>query len=148
MPRISRIAPGGLVYHALNRSVGKMRLFAKATAFEAFNRVSVEAIGSHPIRILTYRVLSNHWDFVVWPEEDCQVSAFFRWLAHTHAMRSRVAHRIVGYCDLYQWQFKSFPVQSDEHLLTLLGHVERNPVGAELVRSAQDWRRSGLWARR
>jgi len=31
--------------------------------------------------------MSNHWRFAVWPEADAQVTKFFRWLAHTHAMR-------------------------------------------------------------
>src|SRR5271157_717249 len=74
----------------------------------------------HPIRIPSYCVLSNHWHFAVWPDADGQVTAFFGWLAHTHAMRWRVAHRTVGYGHLYQGRFQSFPVQSDEHLLTVL----------------------------
>jgi len=27
MPRTSRVAPGGMVFHVLNRGVGRMRLF-------------------------------------------------------------------------------------------------------------------------
>jgi len=30
--------------------------------------------------------------------------------------------------------------QEDEHLLTALGYVERNPLRAKLVRRAEDWR--------
>ena len=108
----------------------------------------IEAHQRHPIRILSYCVLSNHWHFVVWPEADGQVTAFFRWLAHTHAMRWRVAHRTVGYGPLYQGRFKSFPVQSDEHLLTVLRYVERNALGAGLVARAEQWRWGSLWARR
>jgi len=44
-------------------------------------------------------------------------------------------------------RFKSFPVQSDEHLLTVLRYIERNAVGAGLVARAEHWRWSGLWAR-
>ena len=124
-----------------------MHLFGKEADFEAFERVLIEAHKRHPIRILSYCVLSNHWHFVVWPEEDGQVTAFFRWLAHTHAMRWRVAHRSVGYGHLYRGRFKSFPVQSDEHLLTVSRYVERNPLGAGLVARAEDWRWSSLWAR-
>ena len=97
MPRAARSAPGGLVYHVLNRSVGRIRLFRNHADFEAFQRVIIEAHTRHPIRILSYCVLSNHWHFVVWPEADGQLTDFFRWLAHTHAMRWRVAHRTVGY---------------------------------------------------
>jgi REP element-mobilizing transposase RayT len=129
MPRAARKAPGGQVYHVLNRAVGKMHLFGKDADFEAFQRVMIEAHQRQPIRILSYCVLSNHWHFAVWPDADGQMTAFFRWLAHTHAMRWRVAHRTVGYGHLYQGRFKSFPVQRDEHLLTVLRYIERNAVG-------------------
>ena len=133
MPRAARKAPGGQVYHVLNRSVGKMHLFGKDADFEAFQRVMIEAHQRYPIRILSYCVLSNRWHFAVWSDADGQVTAFFRWLAHTYAMRWRVAHRTVGYGHLYQGRSKSFPVQSDEHLLTVLRYIERNAVGAGLV---------------
>ena len=147
MPRAARKAPGGQLCHVLNRSVGKMHLFGKDADFEAFQRVMIEAHQRQPIRILSYCVLSNHWHFAVWPDADGQVAAFFRWLAHTHAMRWRVAHRTVGYGHLYQGRFKSFPVQSDEHLMTVLRYIERNAVGAGRVARAEHWRWSGLWAR-
>jgi putative transposase len=124
-----------------------MHLFRNDADFEAFQRVTIDAHQRHPIRILSYCVLSNHWHFVAWPEGDGQVTAFFRWLAHTHAMRSRVAHRTVGQGHVYQGRLESFPIQSDAHLLTVLRYVERNPVSAGLVARAEQWRWSALWAR-
>jgi len=53
MPRAARKAPGGQVYHVLNRSVGKRHLFGKDADFEAFQRVMIEAHQRHPIRILS-----------------------------------------------------------------------------------------------
>src|SRR4051812_31834767 len=147
MPRTARKAPGGHVYHVLNRAVGRMRLFRTDDDFEAFRRVMVEAHRRHPLRILAYCVLSNHWHFVVWPKADGQVTDYFRWLAHTHAMRWRVAHRTVGFGHLYQGRFKSFPVQSDEHLLTVARYVERNAMGAGLVGRAEQWPYGSLHAR-
>jgi putative transposase len=91
--------------------------------------------------------LPNQWHFVAWPKIDGQVTAFFRWLAHTHAMRFRVAHRTVGYGLLYRGRFKSLPVQRDEHLLTIVRYVERNALGAGLVALAEQWRSSSLWVR-
>jgi putative transposase len=72
MPRTARVASGGLVYHVLNRAAGKMHLFGKEVNFEAFQRVMVEAHQRQLIRVLSYCVLSNHWHFVVWPEQDGQ----------------------------------------------------------------------------
>jgi putative transposase len=147
MPRAARVTPGGMVYHVLNRSVGRMHLFRKDADFEAFQRVMIEAHERHPTRILSYCIMSNHWHFAIWPKEDGELTDYFRWLAHTHAMRWRVSHRTVGYGHLYQGRFKSFPVQRDEHLLTLCRYIERNPVSAGLVRKAEQWRFSSLWAR-
>jgi putative transposase len=148
MPRKARNAPGGLIYHVLNRAVGRTHLFGKEVDYEAFERILIEAHQRHPIRILSYCVLSKHWQFVVWPEHDGQLTAFFRWLAHTHAMRWKVVHRHVGSGPVYQGRFKSFPVQDDDHLLTLLRYVEWNPLGAGLVTRAETWPWSSLWARR
>lgn len=42
---------------------------------------------------------------------------------------------------VWQGRFKSFPIQGDSHLLTVMRYVERNPVHAKTipVRKAQNW---------
>ena len=139
MPRRPRIAPGGHVYHVLNRSVGRMNMFRTDKDFAAFHDLLNDAHQRLPTRLLSWCVMSNHWHFVVWPRRDGELTSFFRWLTHTHAMRWRVAHHTVGYGHLYQGRFKSFPVQRDDHLLTVCRYVERNALSAGLVRHAQDW---------
>ena len=147
MPRKARVAPGGLIYHVWNHAVARTKIFKSDADFSAFEQVLIEAKQRFPMRILDYCILSNHWHFVVWPEEDGDLSAFFRWMTLTHAMRWRVSHRTVGYGSLYQGRFKNLPVQEDHHLLTLCRYVERNPVTAGLVKAAQDWRWGSLWVR-
>src|SRR5487761_1140184 len=75
MPRIARIAPGGLVYHVLNRSVARLPLFQKAADFEAFERVLSETQDRYPARILAYCLMPNHWHFVLWPRKDTALAA-------------------------------------------------------------------------
>jgi putative transposase len=147
MPRSARVAPGGQVYHVFNRSVGKQRLFGNDSDFEAFERVMIEAHQRHPIRILSYTFLSDHWQFAVWPRKDGQLADFFRWLAHTHAMRRKRSRRKTGPGRLYQGRYKSFLVQRDENLLTVLRYLERTPLAAGLVERAQLWRFGSLYAR-
>lgn len=45
---------------------------------------------------------------------------------------------------VWQGRFKAFPIQADEHLLTVLRYVERNPLRAGLVDRAERWRWSSL----
>ena len=82
------------------------------------------------------------------PEHDEQVSDFFRRLTVTHTMRWHAHYGTGGTGHLYQGRFKSFPVQDDEHLLTVMRYVERNPVRANLIDKAEEWKWSSAWARR
>lgn len=40
---------------------------------------------------------------------------------------------------VWQGRFKAFPIQDDDHYLTVLRYVERNPLRANLVERSQDW---------
>jgi putative transposase len=122
-------------------------LFKKPEDYLAFERVLLEAHARHPIPLLEWCLMPNHWHFVVFPDDDQQVTQFFRWLTHTHAVRAITHRRVMGMGPLYQGRFKSLPVQTDGHLLTLLRYVQRNPVRAKLAKIASNWRWSGEWVR-
>jgi len=132
----------------LNRAVAGLPLFRKEEDYAAFERVLLEAYGRQPTRILAWCLMRNHWHFVVWPKRDGELTAFVRWLSHTHAMRWHVAHGTVGRGHLYQGRFKSFPVQTDAHFLTVCRYVERNALKAGVVPRAEAWRWGSLWVRR
>src|SRR5450432_3128649 len=148
MPRSGRIAPGGIVYHVLNRGNGRRKLFYKDADFEAYLELLAEAIAHVPMRILGYCLMSNHWHLVLWPHEDGDLSRFMRWLSNTHVRRHHQHYHTYGQGHVYQGRFKSFPVKDDGHLLTLLRYVEANPLRAKLVSQAQQWRWSSLNCRR
>jgi putative transposase len=147
MPRTARVAPGGHVYHVINRANGRLRLFRKQQDFQAFYDSLNLAMTRHPTRLLGWCVMGNHWHFVVWPRLDGELSRFFGYLSLTHATRWQVAHDAVGAGHVYQSRFKSFMIQADEPLLWVLRYVERNPLRANLVTRAQDWPWSSLYAR-
>lgn len=50
MPRTARQAPGGMVFHVMNRGVGRMRLFEKAADYVVYEQVSAETLESCPFR--------------------------------------------------------------------------------------------------
>ena len=148
MPRRKRVGCGGLVYHVLNRSVGRATVFHKDGDYEAFERVLAEAHARLPVRVLTYCLMPNHWHLVLWPAGDGDLSEFMRWLTVTHTQRYRAHYHSSGTGPLYQGRFKSFPVQADSgrgrHVLAVCRYVERNPLRAGLCDRAEGWRWSGL----
>ena len=90
MPRRLRFATGGFVYHVLNRAVGRATIFEKTGDYAAFEKVLRQAKKWLPMRVLAYCAMPNHWHLVVWPEQDGDLSEYFRWLTVTHTQRWRI----------------------------------------------------------
>jgi len=147
MPRTARVVPGGMVFHVLNRGVGRMRLFDKDADFEAFERVLDKTLETRPMRIVAYCLMPNHWHLVLWPERNGDLAAFMQKLTITHVRNWQEHRRRVGFGHLYQGRYKSFPVKGDDHFYQVVRYVERNALRAGLVRRAEQWRWGSLWRR-
>ena len=147
MPRTSRVAPGGMVFHVLNRGVGRQRLFDKPADYAAFEELLEETLVKQPIRICSYCLMPNHWHFVLWPENDGDLAAFMQRLSVTHVTRWQKHRCRVGEGHVYQGRFKSFPVEADDYFYQVTRYVERNALRANLVEHAEDWQWSSLWRR-
>src|SRR5512146_991999 len=134
MARPLRTAPGGLVYHVMNRAVWGLELFAGPGDYLAFERVLAEARERAGTRICAYALMPNHFRLVLWPADDGELSTLMTWLTMTHSHRWHAHRHNVGRGRIYQARFKSFPVQSGRHFLRVCRYVERNPLRAKLVR--------------
>jgi putative transposase len=135
------------VYHVLNRANARMRIFDKPHDYEAFERILQQAVRRVRMRLLAYCVMPNHWHLVLWPREDGDLSPFVAWLTLTHTQRWHAHRHSVGSGHVYQGRFKSFLVESDEHLWTVCRYVERNALRAGLCVPAEQWRWSSVWRR-
>lgn len=142
MSRTARSAPGGVCYHVINRGNRRATVFHTSEDFDAFECLIGRACDRLPLRVLAYCLMPNHFHFVLWPHNDGDISRWMHWLLTSHVVRY---HKIRGTSGrVWQGRFKSFPIEQDHHLLTVLRYVERNPVRANLVKSAADWRWSSL----
>src|SRR3972149_9557988 len=102
MPRRARLAPGGIVYHVLNRGNGRNELFHKLEDYSAFERVMTEAMHRCPTRLLAYCLMPNHWHMVLWPREEGEMTEFLRWLTLTHSQRLHAHRHTTGWGHVYQ----------------------------------------------
>ncbi len=135
------------MFHVLNRGVGGAALFEKDMDYQAFERVMFETLPDAPMRICGYCLMPNHWHLLLWPEHDGDLARFMQRLTVTHVRRWQENRHCAGKGHVYQGRYKSFPVQDDEHFLTVARYVERNPLRAGLVQRAELWRWSSLWLR-
>lgn len=62
----------------------------------------IEVHKRQPLRLPPWCLMRHDWHCVVWPREEREVTGYFRWLAHTHAMRWHMAHHTVGRGHFYR----------------------------------------------
>ncbi len=145
MPRAPRASVGGVCYHAINRGNGRRQVFHKDGDYQAFLKAIGHACVEIPMPVLGFCLMPNHFHLVLLPKADGDLSRWMHWVQNTHVRRYHQHHKTSGH--LWQGRFKGFPIEADEHLLTVLRYAERNPVRAGLVKRAEQWRWSsaGLW---
>lgn len=137
MPRIARGLADGFIYHVLNRGNGKQEVFHKNQDYKAFVELMEEAKSRYSIKIFAYCLMPNHFHMMIMPIQAEELSRCMQWLMTSHVRRYHTHYGTSGH--VWQGRFKSFIIQEDGHLLTVLRYVEGNPVRANLVKSAKDW---------
>lgn len=131
----------GFVYHVLNRGNAKRVVFHKDQDYRVFIELVLEAKKRYAdIKLLAYCLMPNHFHFVLKPEQGAGLSKFMQWLMTIHVRRYHEHYQSSGH--LWQGRFKSFAVQEDDHLITVLRYVEGNPVRSGLTNLAGEW----LWS--
>ena len=147
MPRLPRVDIADYNYHVINRAIAKAQIFYTEKDYYAFDEIIEEAQFKYDMRIFSYSTMPNHWHFVINPKRDGDISKFMKWLTGTHTQRWHAFHETTGTGHIYQSRYKSFLIQNDKHLLDVIRYVENNPLRANLVKRAEDWKWSSLYKR-
>jgi putative transposase len=126
----------------LNRGNARAEVFHKPNDYHAFVKLIRQASARVPMRLLGFCVMPNHFHLALWPFEDGDLSAWMGWLLTAHVRRYHKHYRSSGH--VWQGRFKAFPIHENDHLLSVLRYIERNPLRANLVAKAEDWSWSSL----
>ncbi len=147
MPRVARVDVGEEVYHVINRANGRLQIFNTDEDYRLFEQLLLETKEITDMRILAYELMSNHWHLVLYPKNDGDLQAFMHKLSNAHTRKVHALTDTNGSGHLYQGRYKSFLIDSDTYLLTVVKYVERNAVRAKLARRCEDWRWGSAWRR-
>jgi putative transposase len=126
----------------LNRGHGRSQVFHDAADYDYFVSLLRRSLERVPMRLIAFCLMPNHFHLVTWPASPGDTAVWMHWLMTAHVARHRRRYETLG--AIWHGRYKSFPIQRDHHLITVLRYVERNPLRANLVRRAQDWRWSSL----
>jgi putative transposase len=126
----------------MNRGNRRADVFHKPADYDAFVAVMVEVNQKLPVDVLAFCLMPNHVHLVLRPHGDGDLGWWMQRLLTMHAQRYHKHHHTTGH--VWQGRFRAFPIQDDDHRVTVLRYVERNPVRAELVSRAEHWKWSSL----
>jgi putative transposase len=154
MPRKPRVLEEDIVYHVYNRRTDCQLLFPTPRGFDDFLHLMEEGRKRYHVRICAYSVMETHWHQSIWVRRTnpatrvtdgaTDVANYLRWLSASHAIRFRIVSDTRGHGHVYQDRYKSKPVITEDHYLTLVRYIERNPLVAGLVDRAELWPWSSL----
>jgi len=142
MPRAPRIIGDNIFYHVLNRGNSKRVVFFNEWDYRAFLELLKESKKNFPVDILAYCLMPNHFHIVCMPRIGEEMSKWMHCIENAFVKRHHKYNQTNGL--LWQGRFRHFPVQNDDHFIRLIRYVERNPVRANLVPAAVDWRWSSV----
>jgi len=74
MGRPRRADTAGGIYHALNRGNARATMFHKPEDYDAFERILAERLERYACHLLAYQLMPNHWQLVLQPTEEGQMS--------------------------------------------------------------------------
>ncbi len=147
MPRPPRSIFANEYYHVLNRANRKAEVFHEPFDYHAFVALMRKAQERLDLPLLAACVMPNHVHLVVRPRHEDDIAKWTQWLFATHARHYHEKYKTTGH--VWQGRFKSFLIQDDHYLMTVLRYVERNALRANLVSAAEEWVWGSLnWRRR
>jgi len=137
MSRTSRSLVAGGHYHVVSRGNNRAQLFDEPCDYDAFVELMAQAQRRLSLSLLAACVMPNHVHLVVAQARPADISRWMHWLLTTHSHRYHLRRESSG--RVWQGRFKAFPIEQDDHLLTVMRYVERNALRAGLVHRAEDW---------
>jgi putative transposase len=127
-------------FHAMHRRTDRRPLFTRPREYRAFLAILRDGLTRHPMRLISYCLLCDHWHLVLGPIEAATLTRLLHWVAATHASRLRGPDA----SGVYTSGVDIAALATSADLMRVCRHVERTAVRASLVQRAQDWPWSSL----
>lgn len=143
MARMARVVVPHYPHHVTQRGNRRQRTFFSDSDYQTYIDLLVNAKKSSGVAVWAYCLMPNHVHFVVVPEHEDSLAAFF---ADAHRRYTRRVNFREGWRGhLWQERFHSF-VMDEKYLLATVRYTELNPVRAGLCRRPEEWAWSSVHA--
>lgn len=143
MARLPRIVLPGIPHHVTQRGNRREKTFFEDGDYVLYLDLLADAAGRSGVEIWAYCLMPNHVHLIAVPSDEDGLRRTFRHVHRHYTGYINARLRVTGH--LWQGRFSS--VAMDEpHFVHALRYVSLNPVRAQLVASAEQWRWSSVRA--
>jgi len=143
MARPLRLEFAGALYHVTSRGNRQEDIFEDDTDRLEFISIFQTVCDRYNWICHAYCLMGNHYHLLI-ETPDANLSKGMRQLNGVYTQAFNRKHNRVGH--LFQGRYKSILVEKDSYLLELSRYIVLNPVRAQMVRSAVNWRWSSYRA--
>lgn len=143
MARPLRIEFVGALYHVTARGNTQSDIYDTDADRQQFLSLLEKVVTRYDWYCHAYCLMDNHYHFLI-ETGTPSLSKGMQILNGTYTQYFNRQHHRVGH--VFQGRFKSILVQKEAYLLELARYIVLNPVRAQMVRSAKDWRWSSYRA--
>ena len=127
----------GQYYHVYNRGVDHQRIFASEENYHFLLRRVKQFLPLHPIRIIAYSLMPNHYHFLIGVDQEGSLGPFFQRLFNSYSQAFNRQQNRTG--TLFEGRAKSILIDDSNYVYALVRYIHLNPVAARLVPNPKDW---------
>lgn len=137
MPRGHRQLIDNGHYHLIARGNNRLFIFPMRQAFLKFKELILTSKGKYPWKLSHYCIMSNHIHLLGQIERGKDMPKLMQFLLFEYSRWYRSQFEYVGH--LWQGRYKSPIIQKESYFLECGRYIERNPLRAGIVKSAEDY---------
>ena len=135
----TRLQPfvAGEYYHVFNRGVERRQIFLEDRHYLWFTAMLWKRLAKHPVSLVAYCLMPNHFHLLVQVNEDGSLSAFMQALCSAYSQW--LNHQLGRVGPLFAGRFQVRHIETEAHFLQTARYIHRNPKEADLVDNLLDW---------
>jgi putative transposase len=134
--RLARVVVANIPYHVTQRGNARQFLLTEDPARLVYLDLLNKYVELYGLSLLGYCLMSNHVHLVLIPQQAESLALALKQTHGRYASFWNATHASSGH--VWQGRYYSCPLD-DTHLWIALRYVERNPVRAGLVATAESW---------
>ena len=142
MARLPRIVVAGQPMHIMHRGNNHQDIFKNEDDYFRFLNDLKDCLKQYDCDLHAYVLMTNHFHLLLTPHSEKALSSFMQALGRRYVQYFNKMYQRSG--TLWEGRFKSSLIDSERYLMTCYRYIEMNPVRANMVEGAEDYRWSSF----